>query len=78
MNYYKESCPKAEEIIRQQVETLYYKHGNTAVSWLRNLFHDCVVKVYSPEFIRHRYLYEFVPKKKCLYECSCVCFYFIL
>ncbi|CAH8265004.1 unnamed protein product [Arabidopsis lyrata] len=44
MNYYRESCPKAEEIIRQQVETLYYKHGNTAVSWLRNLFHDCVVK----------------------------------
>ncbi|XP_010528140.1 PREDICTED: peroxidase 21 [Tarenaya hassleriana] len=44
MNYYGESCPKAEEIIRQQVETLYYKHGNTAVSWLRNLFHDCAVK----------------------------------
>ncbi|KAF8110591.1 hypothetical protein N665_0081s0024 [Sinapis alba] len=44
MNYYRESCPRAEEIIRQQVETLYYKHGNTAVSWLRNLFHDCIVK----------------------------------
>ncbi|CAN8316806.1 unnamed protein product [Cochlearia groenlandica] len=44
MNYYRETCPKAEEIIRQQVETLYYKHGNTAVSWLRNLFHDCIVK----------------------------------
>lgn len=45
MNYYSKSCPKAEEIIKQQVTDLYYEHGNTAVSWLRNLFHDCVVKV---------------------------------
>ncbi|GFP83759.1 peroxidase 21 [Phtheirospermum japonicum] len=44
LNYYKESCPKAEEIIKEQVELLYYKHGNTAVSWLRTLFHDCIVE----------------------------------
>ncbi|XP_023005219.1 peroxidase 21-like isoform X2 [Cucurbita maxima] len=44
MNYYAKSCPKAEEIIKQQVTELYYEHGNTAVSWLRNLFHDCVVQ----------------------------------
>ncbi|XP_057779083.1 peroxidase 21 [Salvia miltiorrhiza] len=43
-NYYKESCPRAEEIIKEQVTALYHKHGNTAVSWIRNLFHDCVVK----------------------------------
>ncbi|KAH9671720.1 peroxidase 21 [Citrus sinensis] len=43
-NYYAQSCPKAEEIIKQQVVQLYYKHGNTAVSWVRNLFHDCAVK----------------------------------
>ncbi|KAL3628543.1 Peroxidase 21 [Castilleja foliolosa] len=42
-NYYKESCPRAEEIIKEQVELLYYKHGNTAVSWIRTLFHDCIV-----------------------------------
>ncbi|KAG2241828.1 hypothetical protein Bca52824_096329, partial [Brassica carinata] len=53
MNYYRESCPRAEEIIRQQVETLYYKHGNTAVSWLRNLFHDCVVKSCDASLLRH-------------------------
>ncbi|KAM7526231.1 hypothetical protein LguiA_016133 [Lonicera macranthoides] len=44
LNYYSESCPKAEEIIKEQVTTLYQKHGNTAVSWIRNIFHDCIVK----------------------------------
>ncbi|CAN4117038.1 unnamed protein product [Withania somnifera] len=44
LNYYSESCPRAEEIIKEQVATLYHKHGNTAVSWVRNLFHDCMVK----------------------------------
>ncbi|XP_028775154.1 peroxidase 21 [Neltuma alba] len=41
-NYYSKSCPRAEEIIKEQVTQLYHKHGNTAVSWLRNLFHDCM------------------------------------
>ncbi|KAB2013569.1 hypothetical protein ES319_D09G165000v1 [Gossypium barbadense] len=44
LNYYAQSCPNAEEIIKQQVTKLYNKHGNTAVSWVRNLFHDCMVK----------------------------------
>ncbi|KAL1549453.1 Peroxidase 21 [Salvia divinorum] len=44
VNYYSESCPRAEEIIKEQVTALYHKHGNTAISWIRNLFHDCVVK----------------------------------
>ncbi|KAL8140646.1 hypothetical protein V2J09_006667 [Rumex salicifolius] len=43
-NYYATSCPNAEKIINEQVTKLYYEHGNTAVSWLRNLFHDCMVK----------------------------------
>ncbi|XP_054803668.1 peroxidase 21 [Prosopis cineraria] len=42
LNYYSKSCPRAEEIIKQQVTQLYNKHGNTAISWLRNLFHDCM------------------------------------
>ncbi|GLT55796.1 hypothetical protein SLA2020_288850 [Shorea laevis] len=44
VNYYSQSCPNAEDIIKQQVTKLYDKHGNTAVSWIRNLFHDCMVK----------------------------------
>ncbi|XP_011004734.1 PREDICTED: peroxidase 21 [Populus euphratica] len=43
-NYYEQNCPRAEEIIKEQVIKLYNKHGNTAVSWIRNLFHDCIVK----------------------------------
>lgn len=43
LNYYSSSCPKAEEIIKQQVIDLYNEHGNTAISWVRNLFHDCMV-----------------------------------
>ncbi|RWR72094.1 Plant peroxidase [Cinnamomum micranthum f. kanehirae] len=44
LDYYSESCPRAAEIIKEQVQKLYEKHGNTAVSWVRNLFHDCMVK----------------------------------
>ncbi|XP_010253604.1 PREDICTED: peroxidase 21-like isoform X2 [Nelumbo nucifera] len=44
LNFYSESCPRAEEIVKEQVTKLYQKHGNTAVSWVRNLFHDCMVK----------------------------------
>ncbi|KAJ4717934.1 Peroxidase [Melia azedarach] len=51
LNYYARSCPKAEEIIKQQVINLYNKHRNTAVSWVRNLFHDCVVKSCDASFL---------------------------
>ncbi|MQL82593.1 hypothetical protein Taro_015072 [Colocasia esculenta] len=44
LNYYTNSCSRAEEIIKEQVKQLYEKHGNTAVSWVRNLFHDCMVE----------------------------------
>ncbi|XP_059646903.1 peroxidase 21 [Cornus florida] len=44
LNYYSESCPRAEEIVKKQVTDLYNKHGNTAVSWIRTIFHDCMVK----------------------------------
>ncbi|CAL4907770.1 unnamed protein product [Urochloa decumbens] len=43
LGYYSSSCPRAEDIVREQVTQLYHKHGNTAVSWLRALFHDCMV-----------------------------------
>ena len=50
MNYYKDTCPQAEDIIREQVKLLYKRHKNTAFSWLRNLFHDCGVQVYTRNF----------------------------
>lgn len=45
MNYYKDTCPQAEDIIKEQVKLLYKRHKNTAFSWLRNIFHDCAVEV---------------------------------
>lgn len=47
MNFYKDSCPQAEDIIKEQVQLLYKRHKNTAFSWLRNIFHDCAVQVYT-------------------------------
>ncbi|KAK4386699.1 Peroxidase 42 [Sesamum angolense] len=44
MNYYRDSCPQAEDIIKEQVKLLYKRHKNTAFSWLRNIFHDCFVE----------------------------------
>ncbi|KAG8494401.1 hypothetical protein CXB51_012081 [Gossypium anomalum] len=44
MNFYKDSCPQAEDIIKEQVKLLYKRHKNTAFSWLRNIFHDCGVQ----------------------------------
>lgn len=44
MNFYKESCPQAEDIIKEQVKLLYKRHKNTAFSWIRNIFHDCAVQ----------------------------------
>ncbi|EPS68822.1 secretory peroxidase [Genlisea aurea] len=44
LNYYRDSCPQAEDVIREQVQLLYKRHKNTAFSWLRNIFHDCFVE----------------------------------
>ncbi|KAH9322381.1 hypothetical protein KI387_017020, partial [Taxus chinensis] len=44
MNYYRDSCPQAEEIVEEQVRLLYKQHKNTAFSWLKNIFHDCFVE----------------------------------
>lgn len=50
LNYYSTSCPRAEEIIKQQVTELY-NQGSTAISWLRNLFHDCMVNSCDASFL---------------------------
>lgn len=43
-NYYATSCPRADHIVKEQVYNLYQEHGNTAVSWIRLIFHDCIVQ----------------------------------
>ncbi|CAH9059348.1 unnamed protein product [Cuscuta europaea] len=44
LNFYRDTCPQAEDLIREQVKLLYKRHKNTAFSWLRNIFHDCFVE----------------------------------
>ncbi|CAH9139598.1 unnamed protein product [Cuscuta epithymum] len=44
LNFYRDTCPQAEDLIRAQVRLLYKRHKNTAFSWLRNIFHDCFVE----------------------------------
>ncbi|KAJ4826785.1 Peroxidase 20 [Turnera subulata] len=43
IDYYKETCPLAEEIIRYQVEAAVVKDPRMAASLLRLHFHDCFV-----------------------------------
>ncbi|KAH7404336.1 hypothetical protein KP509_15G021300 [Ceratopteris richardii] len=42
--FYKTTCPKAEQIVKEQVYKTYYIHGNSAISFHRNVFHDCSVE----------------------------------
>lgn len=45
-DYYKETCPFVEDIIRRQVEIAVLKDPRMAASLLRLHFHDCFVMVH--------------------------------
>ncbi|XP_057982219.1 peroxidase 21-like [Malania oleifera] len=51
LNYYSSSCPRAEEIVKEEVTKLFQRRDNTAISWLRFLFHDCMVKSCDASFL---------------------------
>ncbi|KAK3426614.1 hypothetical protein EUGRSUZ_F03025 [Eucalyptus grandis] len=43
-DYYRESCPQAEKIIRETVRQIYGVHSGVAPALLRLVFHDCFIK----------------------------------
>ena len=52
-DYYKETCPFVEDIVRRQVEIAVLRDPRMAASLLRLHFHDCFVLVYLSRF--HKY-----------------------
>ena len=74
MNFYKDTCPQAEEIIREQVKLLYKRHKNTAFSWLRNIFHDCAVQVNLYTVFFHFLLYYILVLDSYSLQLACICF----
>ncbi|KAL5576428.1 hypothetical protein UlMin_018127 [Ulmus minor] len=43
-DFYRDSCPKAQQIVRQVVENLYQLRPDMAPSLLRLIFHDCFIQ----------------------------------
>lgn len=72
VDFYKNTCPQAEEVIRDEVRLLYKRHKNTAFSWLRNIFHDCAVQVMTA----HRLL-KFRKTPDSLTDVRCCCLMYV-
>lgn len=45
-DFYRDSCPPAEQIIRTIIQRLYKVQPNVAPALLRLVFHDCFIQVF--------------------------------
>lgn len=50
-DYYRDSCPQAEEIIRSVVKYLHKVRSDVGPALLRLLFHDCFIEVVYSYYI---------------------------
>ena len=50
-DYYRESCPQAQQIIKSTLRRIYDQDMSVAPALLRLVFHDCFVMVRSRQFI---------------------------
>ena len=44
-DFYHETCPQAEPIVRTHMARLYSDHNNVSAALLRLFFHDCFIEV---------------------------------
>lgn len=44
-DFYRESCPQAEDIVRSVVTRIYFDHRDVSPALLRLFFHDCFIQV---------------------------------
>ncbi|KAF9616497.1 hypothetical protein IFM89_029794 [Coptis chinensis] len=44
-DFYRDTCPQAEQIVRSIVRYLYKKHSKIAPALLRLVFHDCFIQI---------------------------------
>ncbi|KAL3734059.1 hypothetical protein ACJRO7_023415 [Eucalyptus globulus] len=47
-DFYRNTCPAAEEIVRSSMSRIYSQHPDVAPAFLRLLFHDCFIRVPPP------------------------------
>uniref|UniRef100_A0A0E0GMT6 Plant heme peroxidase family profile domain-containing protein n=1 Tax=Oryza nivara TaxID=4536 RepID=A0A0E0GMT6_ORYNI len=44
LGYYKQSCPRVEAIVRDEVKKFVYKDAGVGAGLIRLVFHDCFVE----------------------------------
>lgn len=44
-DFYRDTCPQAEDIVRSAVTNIYFDHRDLSPSLLRLFFHDCFIQV---------------------------------
>lgn len=45
-DFYRDSCPEAEGIVRSVVTRIYFDHKDISPALLRLFFHDCFIEVF--------------------------------
>lgn len=55
LGYYKQSCPRVEAIVRDEVKKFVYKDAGIGAGLIRLVFHDCFVEVCHIAFLHCKF-----------------------
>lgn len=65
-DFYRNTCPLAEDIVRSAVTDIYFDHRDLSPSLLRLFFHDCFIQVrFVSKTVKFRSLGSFLFFKFC-------------